>query len=172
MASSSSLLKKLAGGDRRSVGRSNEVVADVLKQPARFAELIHGLGSEDPLVRMRAADAAEKISLKRPDLLTPFKPQLLRLLDEVGEQELRWHLAQMVPRLRLTQKQRFRAASAFRRYLKDRSSIVRTSALQGLADIAAQDESLVPEIKTLLQYTVTSGTAAMKARSRKLLLRF
>jgi hypothetical protein len=56
-------------------------------------------------------------------------------------------------------------------YLQDRSSIVRTSALQGLADLAQDDTSLRPKVIELLRESTRDGTAAMKARSRKLLLR-
>ena len=56
------ILKKLAGGDRRSIGRSNEIVAEVLRHPSRLSHLFEGLANDDPLVRMRAADAIEKIS--------------------------------------------------------------------------------------------------------------
>jgi len=169
VAPSNKLLEKLTGGDRRSIGRAEEVVDLVHKQPALLAELIHGLHAADPLVRMRAADAAEKVSLQQPDLLRPFKAQLLSLLDEAEQQEVRWHLAQMVPRLSLSKKECGRAASAFRRYLEDRSSIVKACALQGLADLAMQERSLLPQTKALLQDSVIRGTAAMKARARKLL---
>ena len=172
MASSHDLLECLTGGDRRSIGRSDEVAERVLRRPALLGELIRGLWAADPLVRMRAADAAEKVTLDRPELLRPFKAELLRLLDEADEQELRWHLAQMVPRLALTKKERSRAASTLRRYLKDHSSIVKTCALQALADLATSDKSLVLEVKALLQDSVRNGTAAMKARGRKLLPQF
>jgi hypothetical protein len=166
---SNQLLRKLTGGDRRSIGRSEEVVALVLRQPASFTELIRGLRSEDPLLRMRAADAAEKASLRQPDLLKPFKAGLLRLLHETEQQELRWHLAQMVPRLPLSRRERARAVGDFRHYLQDRSSIVKTFAMQALVDMACMDKSLLPEIKILLQDSFGNGTAAMKARGRKLL---
>jgi hypothetical protein len=162
----------LSGGDRRSIGRSDEVAALVLEQPVLFAELIRGLRATDPLVRMRAADAAEKVSRKQPKLLRPFKRELMHLLEETSEQELRWHLAQMVPRLPLTTKERMRATGAFRHYLADRSSIVKTCAMQALADIAAKDESLLRETKQLLHDSMRNGTAAMKARGRKLLAQF
>ncbi|HYA23068.1 MAG TPA: hypothetical protein VEF05_02855 [Terriglobales bacterium] len=136
-----------------------------------FAELIQGMYAEDPLVRMRAADAAEKVSLKQPDLLKPCKTELLRLLEEAQEQELRWHLAQMVPRLPLTSKERSRAATILRSYLQDASSIVKTCAMQAIADIAGDDESLHHETRALLQNAMRNGTAAMKARARKLLAR-
>lgn len=172
MPASNNLLNRLRGGDRRSIGRSSEVAELVLNRPVLFAELIRGMYAADPLVRMRAADAAEKVSRKQPDLLKPFKGQLLRLLEEAGEQELRWHLAQMLPRLPLTSKERSRAATILRSYLQDTSSIVKTCAMQALADLAARDESLLSETKTLLQDAMRSGTAAMKARGRKLLARF
>jgi hypothetical protein len=169
MLSSKELLNNLTGGDRRSIGQSDEVAALVLRRSALFPRLMQGLWSSDPLIRMRAADAAEKVSLRRPDLLRPFKAKLLRLLDEATQQELRWHLAQMIPRLRLSKKDRLRAASAFRLYLSDRSSIVKTSALQALADLARVDEELMPEVKDLLTAVTKVGTAAMRARGRKLL---
>jgi len=172
MAASKSLLARLTGGDRRSIGQADEIAALVLKQPALIGELMTGLRDLDPLVRMRAADAAEKASLKQPALLRPFREELLRLLDEASQQEVRWHLAQMLPRLPLTQKQRLRAALSLRRYMEDSSSIVKTCALQALAEIAAEDASLQLQVKALLQTAIKTGTAAMKARSRKLLRQF
>jgi hypothetical protein len=77
-----SILKKLAGGDRRSIGRSNEVAAEVLGRPALFRVLIKGLTSEDPIVSMRAADAIEKITVQRPELLRPTKIRCLKFQGE------------------------------------------------------------------------------------------
>lgn len=169
MTSSKKLLDKLRGGDRRSIGQSNAVAALVLRRPALFPQLMQGLWNSDPLIRMRAADAAEKVSLHRPNLLEPFKTKLLRMLDEATQQELRWHLAQMIPRLHLSKKDRVRAASVFRLYLGDQSSIVKTSAMQAMADLASTDDDLVPEVKELLIKLTEVGTAAMRARGRKLL---
>jgi len=70
-----------------------------------FPVLIAGLWSEDPLVRMRAADATEKATRKHPKLLKPYKKELLGLMSEAQEQELRWHLAVIVPRLLLNAKE-------------------------------------------------------------------
>jgi hypothetical protein len=69
---------------------------------------------------MRAADAAEKVSGIQPGLLKPYKAGLLGLLSEAEQIELRWHLAQMIPRLPLTQAERRRAAEALQLYLEDR----------------------------------------------------
>jgi hypothetical protein len=161
----------LEGSDRRSIGRSNEVARLVLKEPRRFRELIRCLWDENPIVRMRAADA-EKVSAQKPRLLDRYKAELLGLLAEAEQIELRWHLAIMVPRLRLTARERQRAAFALQRYLQDRTSIVKTFALQGLSDLARDNSVLRGKVRLLLEQAVQSGTPAMKARARKLLKRY
>jgi hypothetical protein len=159
----------LRGGDRRSIGRSEEVAELVLKEPKRFGELIECLWNEDPLVRMRAADAAEKLTVSCPELLKPYKRELLGLLAEAEQIELRWHLAMMVPRLVLSRAQSERAAVSLRRYLEDRSSIVKTCALQGLVDLSWQNPNLREAAREVVEESLRRGTAAMKARARKLL---
>jgi len=162
----------LEGSDRRSIGPADKVVRLIIKEPQRFRELIKCLWDENPVVRLRAADAAEKISSKKPRLLDRHKPELLGLLAEADQIELRWHLAAMIPRLRLTAPERQRAVAALDHYLNDRSSIVKTFALQGLADLARDDAAQCGSVKQLLEDAVQSGTAAMKARARKLLKKF
>jgi HEAT repeat protein len=164
------LLRLLEGGDRRTIGRADLVAAMVSKDPGLFPELIKGLWSDDALVRMRAADATEKVTRANHELLQPYKKELLGLMAETKQQELRWHLAAMIPRLPLNARERQRAASLMENYLEDRSSIVKTSALQGLADLADHDSSLRPKVIELVQASARNGTPAMKARSRKLLL--
>ena len=151
------------------IGRSDQVAAMVAEAPELFSELIAGLWSEDPLVRMRAADAAEKVTRKKGELLQPYKGELLGLMAETEQQELRWHLAAMVPRMALNPKQRDLATALLVGYLEDRSSIVKTFALQGLADLAQDDPSIRPGVIEILRQATRTGTAAMKARGRKLL---
>jgi hypothetical protein len=162
----------LQGGDRRSIGRANQVAALVLRQPDRFPELIQCLRSSDAVVRMRAADASEKISAKQSALLAPFKAELLALADETTQAEVRWHLALMIPRLSLAQAERARAVVALRNFLDDRSSIVKTFAIQALTDLARGAPELEADIVDLLERACRIGTPAMKARSRKLLRQF
>jgi hypothetical protein len=167
-----SILAVLQGGDRRSIGKSNQLARQILDQPDRFAELFECLWSDDPVVRMRAADAAEKISLQRPALLRPFKAELLGLADETTQPEMRWHLALMLPRLPLTQSERERAIARLHCYLADRSSIVKTCAIQGLSELARGNATLEAAMVELLRAFSRAGTPAMKARSRNLLMQF
>jgi hypothetical protein len=167
-----SFSRVLQGGDRRSIGNSNQIAALILKNPRRFSELIECLWSDDPIVRMRAADAAEKASLKKPELLAPFKAELLGLAEEAVQAELRWHLAVMLPRLPLSRTDCKRARFILHKYLSDRSSIVKTCALQGLAELARGDAAIEAEMIDLLETVCRTGTPAMKARSRNLLKQF
>src|SRR5216684_3607010 len=165
-----SIADLLSGGDRRSLGRADLVATMVAENPRLFPELIAGLWSEDRLVRMRTADAAEKVTRKHPDLLRSRKKEMLGLMAESVEPELRWHLALMVSRLALNVKERQVAISLLIGYLEDRSSIVRTFALQGLAELALKydDDDLHFQMIEILRQALRKGTAAMKARSRKL----
>jgi hypothetical protein len=163
------ILLLLEDGDRRTIGWSNQVAAVVSKDQRKFPALIAGLWSENSLVRMRAADATEKVTRKNPALLEPYKKELLGLMKEVKQQELRWHLAVMVPRLLLSANERRLATSILNRYLEDRSSIVKTFALHGLADLAKDDPDIRPTAVEILREATRNGTPAMKARSRRLL---
>ena len=160
----------LEGSDQRSIGRANEVARLVLKESRRFRELIKCLWDENPVVRMRAADAAEKVSAQKPRLLDRYKTELLGLLAEAEQIELRWHLAAMIPRLCLTARERQRAAATLHRYLEDRSSIVKTFALQGLTDLVQAEPGFRTRVVEILREAARKGTPAMKARSRKLLI--
>jgi hypothetical protein len=164
------ILALLEGGDRRSIGRADQVAALVSRDAGLFPDLMAGLWSSDPLVRMRAADAAEKVTRGNRELLRPYKNELLGLMAGTKEQELRWHLAAMIPRLPLNARERQLAVSSMHIYLEDRSSIVKTSALQALADLAQDDPNLRRNTIEVLRESSRSGTPAMKARSRKLLL--
>jgi HEAT repeat protein len=172
LASSSTLLRRLQGGDRRSLGRSAVVVRDAMEDPALVGDLIGALDDPDPIVRMRAADALEKATRAHPVRLTPFKTTLLRQARSSGQHEVRWHLAQLLPRLPLTRRERASAVTTLHEYLQDRSSIVRTCALQALADLAAVDPALRPAVRATIEAAMVDGTPAMRARGRKLLARW
>lgn len=165
------ILAKLKGGDRRSIGKSEQAVKDVLKNPARFGELFAGLLDDDRLVRMRAADAVEKVTREHPEFLQPWKRQLLSTVSTLEDKELRWHVAQMLPRLRLTPSEQKVVLRILKIYLEDESSIVKTCSMQALADLAVQDERLLAEVTPLIEQLTRTGTPAMMSRGRKLLKR-
>jgi HEAT repeat protein len=159
----------LEGGTLRSIGRSEEAAAEVLANPLLFKHLIRGMQSADPVLRMRASDAAEKVTRHNPILLAPHKKKLLTSIARINQQEVRWHTAQMISRAEWNAKERAALINILEEYLRDRSSIVRTSAMQALADLAVQDKKLKGGIVKKLKELTATGSPAMKARGKKLL---
>jgi hypothetical protein len=163
------VLKKLAGGDRRSIGRVDKVVAEVLNDPSLFEVVFNGMLSDDPIIRMRSADAVEKITAKHPEYLQPYKEKLIQQVAKSDQQEVRWHVAQMFPRLELSEEERAVVVEILLDYLNDKSRIVRTFSMQALADFAERDAGLRPKVIQLLEELTRTGSPAMKSRGRKLL---
>lgn len=164
------ILQILDGGDRRSIGRSEEVVADVLADPALFDVVFHGMLIDgNPLIRMRAADAVEKITAEHPDYLQSYKTLLLGDIAAIEQQEVRWHVAQMIPRLDLTDAERAQAVDILTGYLDDKSNIVKTFAMQALADLTEVDTALLPQVMAMIEAQVADGSPAVQSRGRKLL---
>jgi hypothetical protein len=127
------------------------------------------MSSEDPLVRMRSADVVEKITTVHPEYLQPHKEKLIRQIANVEQQEVRWHVAQMLPRLYLDPAERAVVFSILLGYLNDESKIVKTFSMQALADLAEDDATLRPRVVGLLEDLTRTGSPAMKSRGRKLL---
>ena len=163
------VLNKLAGGDRRSIGKSNEVVADVMRDPSLFGIVFAGMLRDDPLIRMRSADAIEKITVKHPEYLQPYKEKLIKQVAKSEQQEVRWYVAQMIPRLDLNQEEGIFALEILLDYVNDKSNIVKTFSMQALADLAEKDASLRVQVIPLLEELTRTGSSAMKSRGRKLL---
>ncbi|MGB8259866.1 MAG: hypothetical protein WCE75_05930, partial [Terracidiphilus sp.] len=74
-----------------------------------------------------------------------------------------------VTRLRLSRAECRRVAASLESWFSDRSSVVKTCALQALAELTRQDPSLLPRVLDLLRVEGRGGTPAMRARSRVLL---
>jgi hypothetical protein len=163
------IVDQLAGGDRRSLGCANMVVKEILRDPKLFSLVFEAMLHDDPVVRMRAADAIEKVTVSRPELLQAHKRKLLGKVAAQEQQEVRWHVALMVPRLRLTPKERNQAVAILFDYLEDKSSIVKTFAMQSLADFVRQDRVLSARVVPILTHLTDTGTPAMCRRGRKLL---
>lgn len=163
------VLEKLAGTDRRSIGLADQVAEEIAGDQTLFDEVFAGMFLNDPVIRMRAADAVEKASRRHPERLYPHKDALLGELAGVDQQEVRWHVAQMLPRLPLNPSERHRAVAILEEFLDDKSTIVRVNALEALVTLARGDSELEREVRRRLLETLESGAPAEKARAQKLL---
>ena len=162
--------KLLKVGDLRTTGKSEEVVKLALSNPSIFKDVVNAILSDDPGIRMRASDAAEKITHIHSEWLHQYKKLFLDKISKINQQEVRWHTAQMLPRLQLTKTERKKVFALLLTYLEDNSRIVKTSAMQALADIAILDNAYLDQVQRILSSLIKKGSPAMKTRGKRLLL--
>jgi len=67
-----------------------------------IAFMVARLLENDPIIRMRASDALEKISRQPLDWLQPYIPQLLTEIGPIDQPSVQWHLAQILGQVQLT----------------------------------------------------------------------
>ena len=118
---------------------------------------------------MRSADAVEKASRASPSLLWPYKAQLLGQVAAIEQQEVKWHLLQMLPRLDLSKSEREAAFLLAEHALRHESRIVQAEALSSLFGLADADPDLNERARGFATRAAASGTPALRARARKLL---
>jgi len=95
------ILEWLSGGDLRSDGLADEVSAAVLQNPGLFDDLYAGLSESDAVIRGRTADALEKISRQRPDLIATHLPEIVDLSRSDQVPMVKMHLAMIFGHLAL-----------------------------------------------------------------------
>jgi hypothetical protein len=126
--------------------------------------------ADDPLVRMRAADALEKVCRRRPELVAPLTERLLAEAAAVDQPSVRWHVAQMLGELPLTAVQRDRAVALLLANLNPPVDwIVTACSLEALARLAQADPALEPVALTQLRRHAAGPRRAVAARARRML---
>lgn len=163
------ILKLLDGTDRRSTGRSDEAVEMVLEQPDLFPILFDGILSDSPVLRMRSADAAEKISSLHPEYLLGLEEKLLYQAAVIPQQEVRWHAAQMMARVPWKEPQLRQVYAVLESYFLDKSNIVKVFAMQAMFDLFSTDDQLRPGLIVQFESLMINGSAGVKSRGNKLL---
>jgi hypothetical protein len=118
---------------------------------------------------MRAADATEKVTRSRPELLAPHTQTVLDRVALLPEPEIRWHVAELLPRLPLTSGQRMRAIGLLQEFLENSSRIVQACALQALVELTEADATARKAVLPLVRRLARHGSPAVRARARRLM---
>ena len=163
------LLNNLNGGDLRSIGQANLIVTEIQNQND-FDILFNCLHSEDRLVVMRAADAIEKITIKRTDFLCGHKEEILAFCERADNIEFKWHLALLLPRLSFSESECDNVREILSSWLFDskESKIVRANSLQALYELSKQDLITKEEFDGILSVVEKENIPSLLARIRKI----
>lgn len=159
----------LSGNDLRSIAGSNKI-AGLVRNQNDFDTLFKYVHHPDRLIKMRAFDAIEKISLNHPDFLKIHKGEILSLLSERNEMEVKWHLAQIVSRLMLnkTEMDQVWQFLIFQAADRNESKIVRVNSLQSLYDLSQAQPGKKPQLQKLFADLKEENIPSLNARIRKL----
>lgn len=161
--------KILSGGDLRSIGKSNEAVQQI-KDQMSFDKLFSCIFHEDRLVVMRSADAIEKITIEHPEYLFKHKNKLLELSSVAENKELKWHLALLLPRIKLNFTESRKALNILKQWVmnKEESKIVRVNSVQGLFELSQKHKNFTNELKAVIHELRKENIPSLNSRIKKL----
>ncbi len=159
----------LMGNDRRRLRRNHKIIESIHNQET-FDELFSLVFHHERTLVMRAVDAVEKITSRCPEYLQPHKTQLMAVLKSADHKELKWHIAQLIPRLQLNQSELTDAwlTLSYWAQNKNESKIVRVNALRGLFEISRRHTELMDQYKDISASMAHEPIPSIQARLRKL----
>ena len=161
--------EKLTGGTRTSVGSADEVIQKLLKNSAGLPAIYDLFLDEDPVVAMRASYVAMKVAEEKPESVEPFAKQLLKNLDLYIQQEVRWHVPQLLAHLKLTLAQKRKAYEVLMEWSEtDKSKIVGYYCLQTAANFAESDDKLLHDFIPRLKKLNKTGAKSIQNRCKKI----
>lgn len=163
------LRDRLAVGTTRDLGCTNEVAREALHNHSLVNELIDALDDQRIVVPHRAANALKKIQRSNPALLEPFAKRILRHTLETTHMHTRWNLTIILGELPLRGRDKALAVDLMFEALSSRSALQRVFALQALTNFAHDDAALRKRVQPILQQALTDSSAAIRARTKKLL---
>lgn len=145
MSANLSFEKMLQGGHPNSLGRTVEVVDQVLAQPELLEDLYQCYFSNDEVVRLRTSNALKRICQQHPDWLVPFLDRLLTEVANIDQPSAQWTLAQLMQKMEawLTPDQKAKATKVLKHNLTKYSDwIVLNHTMQTLYDWAKDNSDL------------------------------
>ena len=164
-----SVREQLAGGTRTSVGEAEQVVKKALTVVPLRREIYKLFLDDDPVVAMRASYVAMKLAQSDPATAQEFKKMLLKNLSLYRQQEVRWHVPQILVHMKLTAAERRKAYEVVMEWSEtDASKIVAYYGLQAAADFAEVDDALLEDFIPRLRKLNARGAKSVSNRCKKI----
>ncbi|MCD4670002.1 MAG: HEAT repeat domain-containing protein [Actinomycetia bacterium] len=144
------ILNKLKGGDLRSEGKADEAARQIVENESLLKDLVVGLSSDDKILRGRVCMTMEIISRTNPKLVEKYIDDLIKLgsIDKVPQ--VRWHIAEIISNIYLSQENKKQLIPILLKYLDDKSKIVKYCAIQALGFVGELKKDII--IEKISQY--------------------
>lgn len=160
----------LSGGHPNSLGRTQQVVDEVLSDRHKLPALFNSLTSDDPVVRMRVGDALEKVARQQPDWFAQYVNRILDDMGAIEQPSIQWHVAQLLTEIPLTVEQRRKGIKwLWRTHDSTHDWIVISETLTALAFFAPTSISVRQKLPSALQKAKRDPRKAVARRADKLL---
>lgn len=159
------------GGKTNSLGLAEHVVQAVLQDKSRLDELYNCLFESDPWLRMRAADALEKVCRVHPEWFESYADRLLGEMGASPQASLQWHVAQMLGEITLTPAQQKQAVGWLEARLNDANVdwIVAANSMTTLVQLTRAGYVPKAEAAALIKKQEGHRSTAVRRRAAKLL---
>jgi len=159
------------GGKLNSLGRVNDVIELVLQDKSRLDELYACLFNKDAWIRMRAADALEKICREHPEWVRPYIDRMQTELATSTQPSIQWHLAQIYREVDLTAQQKELAIDWLKRLVAtvDVDWIVAANTLETLVQFSQDGSVAGHDVVALLKIQQQHKSKSVVRRATKLL---
>lgn len=164
-----SVRDQLLGGTRTSVGQAESVVKKALASVPLRREIYQLFLDDDPVVAMRASYVAMKMAQSDPGTTHEFKKLILKNLSNYTQQEVRWHIPQLLVHMKLTPAERRKAYEVVMEWSEtDASKIVAYYGLQAAANFAEVDDALLEDLIPRLRKLNARGAKSVSNRCKKI----
>lgn len=159
----------LSGGTRTSVGDADRVIQELLESPSGLAEIYDLFLDEDAVVAMRASYVAMRVAEQKPETVAPFATLLFDQLERYTQQEVRWHVPQLLVHLDLKPAERNRAYEVIMHWAEtDKSKIVGYYGFQAAAEFAQKDAALLEDFIPRIRQANKTGAKSIQNRCKKI----
>ncbi len=159
----------LSGGTRTSVGDADRIIQELVESPANLDEIYQLFLDEDAVVAMRASYVAMRVAEHKPQTVAPFAELLFANLEKYTQQEVRWHVPQLLVHLDLEPVERKRAYDVIMLWAEtDKSKIVGYYGFQAAAEFAKQDSALLEDFIPRIRQANKTGAKSIQNRCKKI----
>lgn len=134
-------------------------------------EMVRAVEGGDRATAERAARGLKKVAEARGEALYGLRKEVFREAMRAEDVRVRWNLVIVLGRLPLKGREKAAVVDWLLERLGDESGLTRTFAMQALWDQSEGDAGLRERVMGVARRFAETGTAAMRARARRLLAR-
>lgn len=163
------------GGKTNSLGRVNEVIAIVLTDNRLLSELYGCMKHPNAWIRMRAADAFEKVCRVHPEWIEPYIDDIQTDFSDSDQQpSIKWHMAEIYRHVSLNNSQLKRAIAWLETQLRttDVDWIVAANCMATLASFTKKNMYATKDLQNLLHIQKSHASKSVVRKATTLSLEF